>query len=99
MNKRTKRLLLRLVDLMQRKGAYEGLPKLRKEFSIGTWGDKTACGTQACIAGHAALDPYFRRQGLIGAWDDIGHLFIKCRGSMRPTFSTVFNDDHVNDFF
>lgn len=36
----------------------------RKHFDMGTWGYKTACGTVACAAGHAGMDPWFRRRGL-----------------------------------
>lgn len=35
----------------------------RKHFNMGTWGEKTPCGTVACAAGHAGLDPWFRRRG------------------------------------
>lgn len=33
-------------------------------FDMGTWGEKTDCGTVACAAGHCGLDPWFRKQGL-----------------------------------
>lgn len=32
-------------------------------FNIADWGRKTSCGTVACVAGHAGLDPWFRRRG------------------------------------
>lgn len=39
------------------------------DFDMETWGEKTeACGTHACLLGHASLDPVFRRQGLKGHW-------------------------------
>jgi hypothetical protein len=35
----------------------------QKHWSMGTWGEKTDCGTVACAAGHCGLDPWFRRRG------------------------------------
>jgi hypothetical protein len=35
----------------------------KKHFNMNWWGDKTACGTVACAAGHCGLDPWFRRRG------------------------------------
>lgn len=42
----------------------EGLgPHERDEhWDMTTWGQKTACGTIACAAGHCGLDPWFRDQ-------------------------------------
>lgn len=34
-----------------------------KHWDMGTWGEKTRCGTVACAAGHCGLDPWFRAQG------------------------------------
>lgn len=54
-----------------------------KSFNWGTWGEKYSkeqkkemklrdapnfCGTMACVAGWASLDPWFRRRGLKGKW-------------------------------
>lgn len=36
----------------------------RKHWNMGWWGNKTACGTVACAAGHCGLDPWFRERGL-----------------------------------
>lgn len=36
----------------------------KKHFDMGTWGEKTECGTVACAAGHCGLDPWFRKNGL-----------------------------------
>jgi len=33
-----------------------------KKFHMGLWAN--GCGTTACVIGHAAQDPWFRRQGL-----------------------------------
>lgn len=33
-------------------------------FCMTIWGAHTECGTVACAAGHAAMDPWFRKQGL-----------------------------------
>lgn len=35
-----------------------------RHFDMGRWGERTKCGTVACAAGHCALDPWFRKQGL-----------------------------------
>jgi hypothetical protein len=37
-----------------------------KHFNMGTWGEQTDCGTVACLAGHCALDPWFRGHGFSG---------------------------------
>jgi hypothetical protein len=44
-----------------------------KRFSIDMYGKaaNTPCGTTACIVGHAALHPWFRRRGLIPEFDDL----------------------------
>lgn len=37
-----------------------------KRFDMDTWGkqnDASGCGTSACLAGHAGLTPWFRREG------------------------------------
>lgn len=36
----------------------------RYHFDMGTWIMETECGTVACAAGWAGLDPWFRRRGL-----------------------------------
>lgn len=36
----------------------------RRHWNMGTWGEKTPCGTVACAAGFCGLDPWFRRRGL-----------------------------------
>lgn len=41
------------------------IPRDRR-FEMDSWGlenEKSACGTTACIAGHAILHPWFRRRG------------------------------------
>lgn len=35
----------------------------RKHWDMGTWGEKTECGTVACAAGHCGMDRWFRRRG------------------------------------
>lgn len=35
----------------------------RKHWDMGTWGEKTECGTVACAAGRCGLDSWFRRRG------------------------------------
>jgi hypothetical protein len=37
----------------------------RKHWDMNTWGYNTECGTVACAAGHAGLDPWFRRRGFV----------------------------------
>ena|ERR1700722_10481323 len=32
-------------------------------WNMGTWGERTQCGTVACAAGHCGLDPWFRDRG------------------------------------
>lgn len=48
--------LTKLAELLERP-----LPKGAPKFDMSTW---YQCGTRACAAGHAALDPWFRRRGL-----------------------------------
>jgi hypothetical protein len=35
----------------------------KHHFDMSYWGQKTSCGTVACLAGHCGLDPWFRRKG------------------------------------
>lgn len=44
-------------------------------FDMNTFGNKTDCGTAACMAGTLSLHPWFRRRGLVGEWR---------RGSLVP---------------
>lgn len=37
----------------------------RKHWDMGTFGEKTQCGTVACAAGHCGLDPWFNKLGFI----------------------------------
>lgn len=39
-----------------------------KHFNMGTWGEKTACGTIACLAGHCSFDPWFHARGFSGTF-------------------------------
>ncbi len=41
-----------------------------KEFKMDSWAERTKCGTKACMGGHAAMDPYFKAQGLEIDWSD-----------------------------
>lgn len=44
----------------------------KKHFDMGTWGAKTQCGTVACAAGWAGMDPWFKRRGFVmlpDTWD------------------------------
>lgn len=59
--------LLRLADLLERRGPYEGLPSLTdKNFNLSEWfhdyGETR--GTVACAVGWAASDPWFNAEGL-----------------------------------
>ena len=40
----------------------------RRHWDMGTWGEKTDCGTVACAAGHCAMNPWFKRHGLKSEW-------------------------------
>lgn len=42
----------------------------REHWNMGLIGRRTPCGTVACAAGHCSLDPWFRRRGYIGKFDD-----------------------------
>lgn len=44
----------------------------RKHWDMGGFGRKTDCGTIACAAGHAGLDPWFRRRGFKLAFNRFG---------------------------
>jgi hypothetical protein len=35
----------------------------RKHWDMSSWGYKSDCGTVACAAGHAGMDPWFTRRG------------------------------------
>lgn len=35
----------------------------RRHFDMSDWVQVTECGTVACLAGHCALDPWFRKHG------------------------------------
>lgn len=35
----------------------------RKHWDMGSFGQRTDCGTVACAAGHCGLDPWFTRRG------------------------------------
>lgn len=59
----------------------------KKHFNMGVWITKTKCGTVACAAGWAGLDPWFRRRGLKVQLDDCTlfpqhqpHTFFDSRG-------------------
>jgi len=43
----------------------EAMPQHERQhhWSMGTWGQKTECGTVACAAGHCGMDPWFRDRG------------------------------------
>jgi hypothetical protein len=47
----------------------------RKHFNMARWGQKTECGTVACLAGHCSLDPWFRRRGFRGSFIDDGGMY------------------------
>lgn len=59
-----KERLLRLADLL------ENLPQGKPYFNMAWW---YRCGTSACAAGQACLDPWFNRRGLKLDVKDIPH--------------------------
>lgn len=76
----------------------------KKHFDMGRWGGKTRCGTKACAAGHAGMDPWFRRQGFsmrvsgLRRRDD-GYRFTKLAPMefFGPrVFSGVFTNSHIH---
>jgi hypothetical protein len=69
--------LLRLSDKLCGTGPYEAVgPIPATKFDMEAWvrHDKEHCGTAACAAGHACLDPWFNDRGLslekITTWMD-----------------------------
>lgn len=40
----------------------------REHWNMAIIGEKTACGTVACAAGHCSLDTWFRRRGYTGTY-------------------------------
>lgn len=51
-----------------------------QHWNMSMWGDKTACGTVACAAGHCGMDPWFRAQGfkmLFYIWTDAGNVIFE----------------------
>jgi hypothetical protein len=50
--------LLKLADIMAR------VQKRRKKFNMSSFAAVNHCGTSACAAGYAALDPEFQARGL-----------------------------------
>jgi hypothetical protein len=71
--KKAKRLSYRRRQLIERwtqlARVLRELPEHDKNehFDMISWGHETACGTVACAAGHAALDPWFQERGFSGA--------------------------------
>lgn len=43
----------------------------RRHFNMGSWGQKTECGTIACLAGHCSIDPWFKHRGFTSAFEKI----------------------------
>ncbi|MGH2613168.1 MAG: hypothetical protein ACRDFB_09015, partial [Rhabdochlamydiaceae bacterium] len=72
----------------------------KKHFNMSEWGKRTDCGTVACLAGHCSLDPWFRKQGFKGSFDEVyGELdFFNIE---PPIFfgSKVYNDILTNRSF
>lgn len=66
----------------------------RRHFDMGTWGDKTDCGTVACAAGHCSLDPWFRRRGFTSSFSESGEL---CFMKLEP--ENFFDSEGVNEIF
>lgn len=46
----------------------------RYHFNMGTWGEKTDCGTVLCAGGYCGLDPYFQALGMITKFSKDGEL-------------------------
>lgn len=76
-----------------------------KHFDMGSWGKKTPCGTAACAAGQAALQPWFRSRGLkmVPEWDDVeGIEYLTFKGEIGPEYvfgSLLYYKVFVNDTF
>ena len=79
----------------------------KKNWDMSIWGGKTECGTVACLAGHAAMAPWFKRQGIESYWRDF---FVKetlkfgiqdsfYSSSAMQEFKRVFDlDEDQNEF-
>lgn len=64
-----------------------------QHFNMGTWGEKTDCGTVACLAGHCALDPWFSERGFTGRFNSYGSLIFPAE---RPVdFFGARGYDHI----
>ena len=76
--------LLKLADLL------ENIPEGRPKFNLGFW---YKCGTVACAIGHAALDPWFKKRGLMLCDDYIPG------GYKLPVFQDREDNEAVMCFF
>lgn len=69
----------------------------KKHFDMGSWGQKTECGTVACAAGHCGLDPWFRRQGFKMNFKTLhGRDYT---GGKTKDIISVFPERNPNQFF
>ncbi len=71
-----------------------------REFYMGTFGHRDECGTCACAAGYATLDPLFRSQGLHPyARDDLEPVFDNSYGWKALTRFFEIDNDQANYLF
>lgn len=48
-----------------------------RHFNMSHWGERTECGTVACLAGHCSLDPWFRERGFRSYFAENGALYFR----------------------
>lgn len=106
--------LLRLADKLQGEGAYVEVGPINLEkFDLESWIGKLGgererkvvtsailneCGTTACAIGHAMLDPWFRRRGLVPKFDPSKEMIIPTLRGTDPTrYESLF--EPVAQFF
>jgi hypothetical protein len=64
-------------------------PPFFLDLNMGSWGKANECGTAACAAGHASLDPWFQSQGFCMAlWENFNWTPIR---SARELVKLGFN--------
>ena len=72
----------------------------KEKWDMATWGVKASCGTVACLAGNAALTPWFKRQGIKCHYDMWDRFSIGLLGETVPEhFAKIFELTNNQQFF
>jgi hypothetical protein len=71
----------------------------RKHWDMQTIGEKTDCGTVACAAGHSSLDPWFRRRGYAGHYEEKHYSDRVIFELITPDADAFFGEDGSSSIF